>query len=261
MSEVVDLSVVDGIATLTICREEALNALNREVLRGLEGHIAEIEKNKEVRGLIVTGAGEKAFVAGADIGDLKAIESSRHGRDLVRSGQGLLNRLEALKIPVLAAVNGFALGGGLELALACHFRYAVKSAQLGLPEVKLGVIPGYGGTQRLLRAVGRGRATEMIVTGGFVSAEDAEKYGLVNGVFEDKAAMLKAAMKTLKTAASRGPIAVSAALEAIHRGSSLSLADGLALEADLFAMLCSTRDMREGLAAFLEKRQADFQGS
>jgi enoyl-CoA hydratase len=259
-SECIEWQVDSGIATLTITREKALNALNNEVMAALDARFDEIRNSPDIKGLIITGAGDKAFVAGADIGELQTIDSGRAGRAQVARGQAVLSKLEALPCPVIACINGFALGGGLELALACHIRYGVISALLGLPEVKLGLIPGYGGTQRLSRAVGRGVATEMILTGEFSNAEDAYRIGLLNKVFENKDEMLAAATKTLRTISKRGPLAVRAALEAMDRGLSQSLGDGLKTEADLFGLLCETKDMREGLSAFLEKRKADFQG-
>lgn len=259
-SECVQWSVADGIATLTISREKALNALNNDVMSALEHYVREILETDEVKGLIITGAGDKAFVAGADIGELGEIETARAGRAQVARGQSIFSCLEKLPVPVIACINGFALGGGLELALSCQMRYGVKGAQLGLPEVKLGVIPGYGGTQRLPRAIGRGLATEMILTGEFIDGEEAHRIGLLNKVFDNKEDMLAAATKTLKTISKRGPLATAAALEAIDRGLSQSLDDGLKTEADLFGLLCETKDMKEGLSAFLEKRKADFQG-
>lgn len=259
-SECVQWSVSDGIATLTISREKALNALNNDVMSALEHYIREILETEEVKGLIITGAGDKAFVAGADIGELGEIDSARAGRAQVARGQSIFSCLEKLPVPVIACINGFALGGGLELALSCQMRYGVKNAQMGLPEVKLGVIPGYGGTQRLPRAIGRGMATEMILTGEFIGGEEGHRIGLLNKVFDNKEEMLAAAQKTLKTISKRGPLATAAALEAIDRGLAQCLDDGLKTEADLFGLLCETKDMKEGLAAFLEKRKADFQG-
>jgi enoyl-CoA hydratase len=260
-NEVVQFEIVDGIATLKVTREKSLNALNAEVMKRLAACVRELEGDTEARGLIVTGSGDRAFVAGADIGELKQIPNASAGRRMVERGQGILRALERLRIPVIACVNGYALGGGLELALACHMRYGVRSAQLGLPEVGLGVIPGYGGTQRLARVIGRGRATEMIVTGQFVDAEQAHAMGLVDRLFDDTEAMLEAAQKTIKAAAKVGPLATRAALEAIDRGLDQPIDAALQVEADLFAMLCETDDMREGLAAFLEKRKASFKGS
>lgn len=256
----VRFEVRDGLAFLTIAREKALNALNGDVIAALDARVREVEENRDIAGLLITGAGPKAFVAGADIGELAEISSVRQGREMVRRGQRVLSRIEGLDRPVLACINGFALGGGLELALSCHMRYAVQGAQLGLPEVKLGVIPGYGGTQRLARIVGRGIATEMILSGDFTPAPEAHRIGLVNRVFESADEMLAAGEKLLRKIASRGPLAVRAALEAVDRGLSLGLHEGLRVEADLFAGLCQTADMKEGLAAFLEKRDAAFKG-
>jgi enoyl-CoA hydratase len=183
------------------------------------------------------------------------------GRRSALRGQAVLRAIESCPRPVIACVNGFALGGGLELALACHFRYATKNAKLGLPEVKLGLIPGYGGTQRLAREVGRGRALEMILSAEPVDAEKAQRVGLVNEVFDTKDAMLEAARKTIATIASRGPVAVAKALESVDRGLDAPLGAGLAIEADLFGAICASEDAREGTRAFLEKRNAAFKGS
>jgi len=257
----VALELSDGIATLTIQRESSLNALNADVMALLDQFISEISENSELHGVIVTGAGEKAFVAGADISELAAIEEARGGREMVARGQTVLGRLEDLRVPVIACVNGFALGGGLELALACHIRYGVKTARFGLPEVTLGLIPGYGGTQRLARLVGRGVATEMIVTGDHWSADEAHRVGLLNRLFETKEEMLAAAQKTLgKLGKKCAPLAVRAGLEAIARGLDGELDAGLRIEADLFGLLCGTNDMQEGTAAFLEKRKASYTG-
>jgi enoyl-CoA hydratase len=253
--------VADGIATITIAREKVLNALDAKTLDELEKAIIEVRAQK---GAIIIGAGEKAFVAGADISGLAETAggagAAESGRRSALRGQAVFRAIETCPRPVIACVNGFALGGGLELALSCHFRYATKNAKLGLPEVKLGLIPGYGGTQRLPRIVGRGRALELILSGEPVDGEEAARIGLVNRVFDSRDAMVEHAKKTLSTIASRGPVAVGRAIEAVDRGLATSLEGGLAVEADLFGQICSTEDAREGTRAFLEKRTAAWKG-
>ena len=250
--------VEDGVATITIDRPKALNALDAQTLDELERAVAHVATAEGVVGAVLIGAGEKAFVAGADIRALAEVRRAAAARDLARRGQAVLARLSACPRPVIACVNGFALGGGLELALACHFRYAVKTAKLGLPEVKLGLIPGYGGTQRLSRVVGRGPATELILTGEPIGAEEALRIGLVNRVFEDREALLAGGREAVKTIGQRGPLAVRLALEAIERGGDGALSAGLALEADLFGVALSSDDAAEGMGAFLEKRSPQF---
>ncbi|RMG18745.1 MAG: hypothetical protein D6731_01310 [Planctomycetota bacterium] len=253
---------VEGpVATIAIDRPKALNALDERTLDELERALEDMNAAPEVAGAILTGAGEKAFVAGADIRQLAEVRGADVARRLARRGQAVLAKLSASPRPVVACVNGYALGGGLELALACHFRYALAKAKLGLPEVSLGLIPGYGGTQRLMRLVGRGAASEMILTGDPVDGNEALRLGLVNQVFESKEAMLAAARKTLETIAGRGPLAVRLALEALERGSSLDLAGALDVEADLFGVALSSADGAEGTRAFLEKRKPEFTGS
>ena len=247
------------VATITIDRPKALNALDPATLNELSVAIDQLEAS-DAGGAILTGGGEKAFVAGADIRVLADVRSADSARGYARQGQEILARISACKKPVVACINGYALGGGLELALACHFRYASERAKLGLPEVTLGLIPGYGGTQRLSRLVGRGLATELILTGEPINAAEALRIGLVNQVFEDKETMLGAARQTLETIASRGPVAVKLALEALERGLNTDLPSGLDKEADLFGVACATADAAEGTAAFLEKRPAEFTG-
>ncbi len=248
----------DEIATLVIQRPEKLNALNGELIDELDRAFHQLAEDATVRGIILTGAGEKAFVAGADIaelarmGPLSGVRTSRQGQDAFRF-------LEKLPKPVIAAVNGFALGGGLELALACHLRIASENARFGLPEVKLGIIPGYGGTIRLPRLVGRGRALEMMLTGEMIDAEEAYRIGLVNRVVP-QVELQATAQALLKKITANGPVAVALALESVDRGFDTTLDDGLTLESNLFGILASTEDMREGMQAFLEKRPADFQG-
>lgn len=251
---------VEGkVATITIDRPKALNALDPATISELSAALDQLEAS-DAAGAILTGGGEKAFVAGADIKVLSDVRTADRARGYARQGQAVLGKISASSKPVIACVNGYALGGGLELALACHFRYASERAKLGLPEVTLGLIPGYGGTQRLSRLVGRGIATELILTGEPVNAAEALRIGLVNQVFPDKEAMIAAATETLQTIGTRGPVAVKLALEALERGLDGALGAGLQVEADLFGVACSTEDAAEGTTAFLEKRPADFKG-
>ena len=250
--------VADGIATVTVNRPDKLNALNHQTVREIAAAAAEIAEREDVRAAIITGAGEKAFVAGADIGELAqtgpltAIETSR-------IGQAAFRALELSRKPIIAAVNGFALGGGCELALACHMRIASENAQFGLPEVKLGLIPGYGGTVRLPRIVGKGRALEMMLSANFVKADEAYRIGLANRVVP-LAELLPTCRALLGTMLGNGPVAVGLAIESATRGLEMDVDDALALEAAMFGITAGTEDMREGTAAFLEKRKAAFGG-
>ncbi|MGE0709296.1 MAG: enoyl-CoA hydratase/isomerase family protein [Planctomycetota bacterium] len=253
------VSTEGRIITIVVDRPKALNALDALTVDELERAIAELEASDAI-GALLTGEGEKAFVAGADIKELATVRAADRARRLAGRGQAVLGRISRCKKPVIACVNGYALGGGLELALACHFRYAVERAKLGLPEVTLGLIPGYGGTQRLARLVGRGMATEMILSGEPISGAEALRIGLVNQLFPDKEEMLGAARRTLETIGQRGPLAVGLALEALERGAGLPLPMGLEAEADLFGVALSSEDAAEGTHAFLEKRPADFKG-
>ena len=250
--------VSDRIALITINRPDKLNALNDAVMADIGQAVAAAKADPAVGVVIVTGAGEKAFVAGADIAEL-AKQTVLGGKDKSIRGQVVLNAIETLGKPVIAAINGYAFGGGLELALACHLRYAAATAKMGLPEVGLGIIPGYGGTQRLPRIVGRGRALEMILSGNAIDAATAERHGLVNGVFEatDLAAKVRGIATNLLT---KGPLALSMALESVLRGTSTSQEEGLRIECDLFGLVSSSQDMREGLTAFLEKRKPQYRG-
>jgi len=207
--------------------------------------------------VILTGAGEKAFVAGADINEIKALEDYQAAKAFANRGQGLLNFIEQLGKPVIAAVNGFALGGGCEISMACHIRLASENAKFGQPEVSLAVIPGYGGTQRLSRLTGKGMAIQLCLTGKMINAGEAKRIGLVNQVYP-QGELLGAAKEMAKTIMSNGPLAVKYALAAVLRGAQLSLADGLELEGDMFAAACNTQDRIEGTSAFLEKRKPDF---
>jgi enoyl-CoA hydratase len=255
----VKLVLGDGpVATILIDREKALNALDAQTLDELEGVVRHVAGDDAIRGALLVGQGEKAFVAGADLKQLAEVRKEGRGADLARRGQAVLRAIETCPRPIIACVNGFALGGGLELALACHFRYATRNAKLGLPEVGLGLIPGYGGTQRLPRLVGRGLGTELVLTGEPIDAAEALRIGLVNKVFETRADLLAAATKTIRTIAARGPRAIALALEAIDRGADRDLGDALGLEADLFGRACANEESGEGIAAFLEKRPAAF---
>lgn len=259
MSERVRVETEAGIRLLTIDRPEKLNALNAEVLRDLDRAIEEASGDASLRCLIVTGAGEKAFIAGADIAELSRL-SPIEGREHARRGQAILDRLERLPVPTIAAINGFAYGGGLELAMACSLRIAAENARMGLPETSLGILPGYGGTQRLARLVGTARALELILTAekGLTAAE-AERIGLVNRVVPAGGA-LAAAREVAGRIAANGPAACRYAMEAIRRGIEIPLADGQLLEATLFGLCAATEDMKEGMTAFLEKRTARFTG-
>lgn len=272
-------NVVDGIAIVTINRPQMLNALNSETIAELGRVFDLIADNDEVLGVIVTGAGGKSFVAGADISEL-ATKNPLTGRDFSLAGQTAFNKIETLTKPVIAAVNGFALGGGCELAMACHLRVAATHARFGQPEVGLGIIPGYGGTQRLPRIVGKGRALELLLGGGMIDAAEAFRIGLVNAVIEvykkdetgkeivdekgrkvfDNEKFLSKVVEMLKGILTKGPVALGYVIEAVNRGLDTDLKAGLKLEADLFGVLYSTDDVREGMNAFLEKRVADFKG-
>lgn len=258
-AEPVRVETSEGIRTLTVDRPEKLNALNSAVLEVLEARLAEAQGDTDLRCLIITGAGEKAFIAGADIGELVRL-TPLDGREHARRGQALLDRIENLPFPSIAAINGFAYGGGLELALACTLRVASENAKMGLPETSLGIIPGFGGTQRLARLLGKAKAAELVLTAekGLTAAE-AGRLGLVNRVVPPGQA-LAAAMDLARAIAKNGPIACRYALEAIRRGPEMPLSEGLAYEATLFGLCASTEDMKEGMTAFLEKRSARFTG-
>jgi enoyl-CoA hydratase len=246
-----------AITTLVVSRPDVLNALNRETLAEIESVALAFAADPEQGALIVTGAGEKSFISGADIGELAPLDP-RGAEEISRMGQRVVGALENAGKPVIAAINGYAFGGGCELALACHMRIASENAVLGLPEVGLGIIPGYGGTQRLPRLVGPGRALELILSGRRVKAEEAEKIGLVNRVVP-LAVLREEAEKLAQSILKNGPLAVASALEAVQRGMSLPLDQGLRFESSLFGVLAASEDMHEGLKAFLEKRPARFQ--
>jgi len=248
----------EGIAFVTVNRPDKLNALNDATIGELQHCFEALAADAAVRAAILTGAGEKAFVAGADISEL-AKQTPLQARPLALRGQKLMNTVENCPKPVVAAVNGFAFGGGFELALACHLRTASASAVMGLPEVTLGIIPGYGGTQRLPRLVGKGRALELILTAARVDAPTAERIGLVNKVFPPEQLQAETE-KLVRKILSFGPVAVKFALDAVNHGSEMPLADGLNYEATFFGLLAATDDLKEGMAAFLEKRPAKFKG-
>ena len=259
MGELVRIEDQDGVRVLTVTRPEKLNALNASVLEELSAAIAAAEADASLRCLIVTGAGEKSFIAGADIGELAKL-TPVEGREHARRGQAVLDRLSALPVPTIAAINGFAYGGGLELAMACTLRVASENARMGLPETSLGILPGYGGTQRLARLVGRARALELVLTSEKgLTAPEAERIGLVNRVVPAGQA-LPAALELARKIGANGPIACRYAMEAIRRGLDMALAEGQLLEATLFGLCAATEDMREGMNAFLEKRPARFHG-
>ena len=247
-----------GIARLTVNRPEKLNALDRQTMGEIDRAVAAAGEDAAVGVLIVTGAGDKAFVAGADISEL-ATQTPVEGAAFARRGQSILDRLERLGKPSIAAINGYALGGGLELAMACTLRLAAETAKLGQPEVALGFIPGYGGTQRLSRLVGAGRALEMLLSGDPIDAREAHRIGLVNRVVPP-AELLPAAEALARTLLLRGPVALRYVLQAVQEGLQMGLAEGLSTEATLFGLCCATEDMREGTRAFVEKRKPSFKG-
>lgn len=251
--------VQENIAIISFNRPKALNALNQDLLQEFNTAITQVEASEDIRVLILTGAGEKAFVAGADISQLAQM-SSLQAKKFAVKGQKILSRLESLPIPVIAAVNGFALGGGTELSLACDFIYASETAAFGLPEITLGLIPGFGGTQRLARLVGTNMARELIYTGKIFPAAEAKALGVVNQVFAPDA-LMDAVMKTAKAIAKKGSTSLRAAKEAIAVGKDVDLETGCKFEADAFALCMASVDAKEGTSAFLEKRKADFKGT
>jgi enoyl-CoA hydratase len=250
----------DGpVAVVTINRPRVLNALNSQTLDELRRVVLDLKQDDAVRAIIVTGAGDKAFVAGADINEL-AVLSPAAGREHALAGQHVFDLIENLGKPVIAAINGFALGGGCELAMACTLRLAADTAKLGQPEINLGLIPGYAGTQRLARLVGTGRALEIVLTGTPITASEAERIGLVNRVVP-AAELLNEARKLAAQLAAQAPIAVRYIIAAINKGVEMGFAESSVFEATLFGLVASTADMREGTRAFLEKRKAEFKGS
>jgi enoyl-CoA hydratase len=255
--EYLTLALTDRIATLTVNRPDKLNALNDATIAELGRAIDEVVSRPEIGGLIVTGAG-RAFVAGADISELSS-QTPTIAKARSRAGQNVFRRFETSPKPVIAAINGFALGGGCELALACHIRIASDKAKFGQPEVKLGTCPGYGGTQRLARLVGKGRAIQLITTAEMIDAAEAYRIGLVNKVVPGDG-LMQAATEMMEQILANGPMAVALSMEAIDRGLEMSLEEGFVLEANHFGLLASTEDMAEGMKAFLEKRTPAFRG-
>jgi enoyl-CoA hydratase len=250
--------VKDQIARITFNRPAVLNALNRKTMDELGDALNASRRDDSVRVLILTGSGEKAFIAGADINEL-AQRTPVDGKEFALYGQEIIHRLETIGKPSIAAINGFALGGGCELALACTMRIASRNAKLGQPEVKLGILPGYGGSQRLPRLCGKGVAHEMILTGEMITADEALRIGLVNRVTE-QAELLATAESIARKIIANAPLAVKYAMEAVGHGMEMPQEEGLFLEATLFSLCCATEDMREGTRAFLQKRAAKFQG-
>jgi enoyl-CoA hydratase/carnithine racemase len=248
----------NSIAYVTVNRPKLLNALNMATMEELRAAFHDIKNDDVMRVVILTGSGEKAFVAGADISEL-AVQDAVMGKKYAHRGQSVLNLIENLGKPVIACINGFALGGGCELALACTMRLASDNAKLGQPEVKLGIIPGYGGTQRLARLVGKGLAMQHILAGEMISAQEAHRIGLVNEVTAISDLIPRAEAIAAKIIAN-APLAVQYAMEAVNKGMEMTLAEGLFLEASLFGVCCATEDKKEGTAAFLEKRAAAFKG-
>jgi enoyl-CoA hydratase len=248
----------DAIAYVTVNRPKVLNALNLATMKELGAAFNEIKTDAAIRAAILTGAGEKAFVAGADISEL-AQQDAVSGKEYAHRGQAVLDLIENLGKPVIACINGFALGGGCELALACTLRLASDQARLGQPEVKLGIIPGYGGTQRLPRLVGKGLAMQMVLAGEMITAQEAHRIGLVNEVTAAAELIPRAEAIAAKIIAN-APLAVQYAMEAVNKGMEMTLAEGLYLEETLFGVCCATEDKKEGTTAFLEKRAAAFKG-
>jgi enoyl-CoA hydratase/carnithine racemase len=248
----------ERIAFVTVNRPKVLNALNMATMEELRAVFTEIKNDAGTRVAILTGSGEKAFIAGADIGEL-AKHDAVSGKEYTHQGQSVLDLIENLGKPVIACINGFALGGGCELAMACTMRLASENAKLGQPEVKLGIIPGYGGTQRLPRLVGKGIAMQLVLAGEMISAQEAHRIGLVNEVTAPADLIPRAEAIAHKIIAN-APLAVQYAMEAVNKGMEMTLAQGLYLEATLFGLCCATEDKTEGTTAFLEKRQAQFRG-
>lgn len=249
----------DGnLAVVVIDRPEKLNALNAEVVRQLRDVFRDLRNATAIRGVVLAGAGKKAFVAGADIGELAGM-TPLEGVRVSREGQQVFADIESFPKPVLAAVGGYALGGGCELSLACHLRVASENARFGLPEVGLGIVPGYGGTLRLSRIIGLGRAVELTLTGKMINAKEAQRMGLVSAVYPQDE-LLDRAKEFMREITKNGPVAVRMALEAIYLAQSSGASQALSFESALFGLLASTSDMKEGMAAFLERREATFQG-
>ncbi len=248
----------DGVLTLTINRPEVLNALNTETIDELREHMNEVYDDKEVKGVIITGAGEKAFVAGADIKEIAAL-NELNARKFAENGQEAFSLIENSEKPVIAAVNGFALGGGCELAMSCHIRVASENAKFGQPEVNLGIIPGYGGTQRLTQLIGKGKAMEILMTGDMLSAKEALSLGLVNHVAADKSELLALCDQLLRKIMSKAPLAIGMVVNSVNAYYSEE-ENGYQTEANSFAHCVNTEDFKEGTSAFIEKRKPEFKG-
>lgn len=253
------LSTSGNILTITINRESKLNALNQETLAELKETIQSVYDDKDIRGVILTGAGEKAFVAGADISEFKEL-NEMNARKFSEEGQEIFELIENCHTPVIAVVNGFALGGGCELAMACHMRVAVEAAKFGQPEVNLGIIPGYGGTQRMTQLIGKGRALEYMMTADMIDARTALNWGLVNHVVSDKEAAMALATEMLEKIEGKAPIAIELVVDCVNTFYK-SGENGYQAEANAFARCCGTDDFKEGASAFLEKRKPNFKGS
>lgn len=247
----------DGIMTITINRESKLNALNVDTIGELKQAFQQVMDDNSIKGVILTGAGEKAFVAGADIGEFSAM-NEMHARKFSEEGQEVFRMIEECHTPVIAVVNGFALGGGCELAMSCHMRVATEDAKFGQPEVNLGTIPGYGGTQRLTQLIGKGRALEYMMTANMIDANLASALGLVNYVEADKAAAIQKATDLLTKIGQKAPIAIGLVIDCVN--SVATPDDGYQMEANAFARCCGTSDFKEGVDAFMNKRKADFEG-
>lgn len=260
MSDLKNLSLAlkDGILTITINRESQLNALNHDTLAELKETFQSIYDDKDIKGVILTGAGEKAFVAGADIKEFAEVNEV-NGRKFSESGQEIFDLIENCHTPVIAAVNGFALGGGCELAMACHMRLASANARFGQPEVNLGILPGYGGTQRLTHLVGKGKALELMMTGDMINADQARELGLVNHVFPDKETLIEKCHEMLMKITAKAPIAIGLVIDCVNAVYNKE-ENGYQTEANAFARCCGTEDFKEGAAAFVEKRKPNFKG-
>jgi len=248
-----------AVGIITINRPKSLNALSRATVAELAAAIEELNADDAIRAIILTGAGEKAFVAGADIGEFNSLRSAEEAAEYARAGQAVLNRMERLPKPVIAAINGYALGGGCELAMACDIRIAADTARLGQPEINLGIIPGYGGTQRLTRLVGKGMAKLLVLSGDPISAQEAQRIGLVD-VVVPAAELMPKALELAEKLASKAPVALRLCKQAINEGAEGTLASGLDHEAALFGVVFDTEDRVEGVSAFLEKRKAAWKG-
>lgn len=246
----------DGILTITVNRPEKRNALNIRTMQEIEAAFQLVQTDESIRAVIITGAGDKAFVAGADISEIATLDAEQ-ARAFAVKGQHIFRTIETCGKPVIAAVNGFALGGGCELAMACHMRVAVETAKFGQPEVNLGIIPGYGGTQRLSRLIGRGKALELMLTADMITAAEALQLGLVNYVTPSQEAMMEKSRQILHKIMKKGPVAVAQTIRAADAAFSV---EGYAVEADAFSACCQTQDFKEGTQAFLEKREAKFTG-